>query len=224
MMDWQVVMPWVGPEWTLRECFASMGAIDVPFLMVDNSPDGASKNMELGVEAEFYPFNLGIAASWNRGLDYKARWTLILSASMRFGKGLTHFIEEASHWANDFGLYTNCGFHCVVIGKETVSRVGAFDENIWPAYKEDSDAMRRMKLAGIELPQYRDPNISFAGDAIAVRSGAVPDQCAEQRCKYYMDKWGGVEHSEKFTHPFGNPDLPLSFWPVLEKPGRPYFY
>lgn len=231
MNDWQVVVPHIGPKWNLRQCLASMGKITVPLLIVDNSPDSHTKTMGLpdGAQVEYYPQNLGVAASWNRGLKQGARWTMICSASMRFGEGgLGRVIDLASAAADERGLllYNNysdgprtLGWHIIVIGHATVTAVGYFDENFYPAYWEDNDYGYRMHLAGmafpgvIPLPSITVPDLAPVGHYVALSSGAVKGLNMSDNEAYYEKKWGGPSAQEKWVHPFNDPTKGIDWWP-----------
>jgi len=224
MSDWQIVLPHIGPRANLEGCLASMQTVEVPLLIVDNSVAGDTHAMTLPQRAEIesHPRNLGVAASWNRGLARGAHWTLILSASMRFGPGgLTAFVEAASKAANAYG--TDCGkfvFHCTVIGRATVERIGRFDENFYPAYFEDNDYWRRMILAGITgcedawLPRFAPlPGMHCVGSGMAVQGGFVPMADPTSSRDYFIRKWGGPPACEVFRFPFNDASKDLEWWP-----------
>lgn len=226
MQEWQCVCPWIAPRTNLEGLLETLGEFTVPFLIVDNSPTSETKTMNLpkGIEVEYYPNNLGVAASWNRGLIRGAKWTLIVSASVRFGNGLQSFIDGASKRASAYGLNPRMAMHLYVIGKATVDEIGYPDENFYPIYEEDIDLWRRMILGGItgdgrsELPYYHPDDVTVVGDAMALKSGAIKFDMSENYA-YTVRKWGmRAPHTEAaYKHPFNNPANPLSFW---EKPSR----
>lgn len=212
----QCVLPIIAPAWNAEQFFASAGNFDIPFLLIDNSPDGDSRKLKLPscVEVELHPDNLGTSISWNLGLMRGAKWTLILSASTRFGEGgLQAYVDEAVHWANDFGFYSPIGGHCHAVGRAMIERVGIFSAWAYPAYIEDRDLGRRIDLSSINsngsMPVFRPKGLHIVGSAIAVQSGAVKDERITQREEWYFRRWGGKQNAEVFTTPYGNPQNPL---------------
>jgi GT2 family glycosyltransferase len=96
-------------------------------------------------------------------------------------------------------------FSCFLVRPSLFEKVGYFDEMFWPAYFEDNDFHRRMKLAG-------------AAEAIApcgydhLNSGTMQKYTKDELEKhherfrvcrdYYIEKWGGLPGAERFTVPF----------------------
>lgn len=106
-------------------------------------------------------------------------------------------------------------FTCFLVRKSLFDKVGYFDEKFWPAYFEDNDFHRRMKLAG-------------AIESVApcgydhLNSGTMKSFTPEETerhherfraCRdYYIEKWGGLPGAERFSDPFdGHGEGPLSF-------------
>jgi hypothetical protein len=222
MNDWQVVCPYLAPKWNIQQLIDNMGEIPVPFLLIDNSPEGDTRSMNIpkGIEVEYHPENLGTSMSWNLGLMRGAKWTLILSVSARFGDGgLTKYIDRAQHWANDFGFLSPIGGHCHVIGRQMVREVGLFDGAIFPAYKEDSDLGYRLRLSlDLEgaIPHFRPEGLYIIGSAVTVRSAPWLDQRIPERVEYYERKWGASEGKEIYKTPFNDPNNSIAYWPMPE--------
>lgn len=221
--DVVAVMPHLAPAWNLAQSLESIGEVPCRFLLMDNSPTHDTKDMQLhkNIEVEWHPGNLGTSISWNRGLMCGAKWTLILSVSTRFGEGgLKAYLEEAVHWANDFGFQSPIGGHCHAIGREWVKRLGLADPNYAPAYAEDRDWGRRSDASDIpntgSMPVFRPKGLHIIGSAIAVQSGAVKDQRIPEREAYHFAKWGGAQNQEVFKTPFNDPNNKLSYFPSPE--------
>lgn len=218
----QCVLPILSPKWNAEQFFSSAGNFDVPFLLIDNSPTHDSANLKLPpcVEVEWHPDNLGTSISWNLGIMRGAKWTLILSCSTRFGEGgLQAYVDEAVHWANDFGFYSPIGGHCHFVGKHLIEKIGLYDPHYLPGYGEDREHARRIDVSDIHIngsmPVFRPSGLHIVGSAIAVQSGAVKDQRIEFREAYHKRKWGGEQCKETFTTPYGIPDAPLWY---MEEP------
>jgi hypothetical protein len=226
MSNWQIVIPIIGPRQNLEECIASMGEIPVPLLIVDNSPDSFTNSMKFPktVGVEYYPANLGVAASWNRGLMRGAKWTMILSSSVRFNGQLARLVSDSEKRTSLYGLNFRMGFHVYVVGEAMTNEIGVFDENYWPIYEEDIDYWRRAILAGItgcgtsEIPYFHPDYLACIGDAMALKSGSVKVDFSKNQ-QYMIRKWKTLapHGDDAYKTPFGNPTNPLSYW---EKPQR----
>jgi len=91
-----------------------------------------------------------------------------------------------------------------------VQKVGLFDENFYPAYYEDMDHFRRVKLSGAKAVGV--PDFKFVhGEAPYWGSSTLKsDPALEKKFagftgnlrEYYIRKWGGEPHKEKFTTPY----------------------
>lgn len=172
-----------------------------------------------GVVVDNTETNIGVAASWNRGIERMrergADWLVVMSAACRFGpKGGRDFLlalhenrgavaVEAAH---------GIGWHLIAIAADTFDAVGTFDENFF-AYHEDIDFSRRVHCwLGEEPPWWPKVSIdvAIAGFAHGIDlGGAVVDAAAQER--YYRAKWHGAKGEERTCLPFG--DQPLHFWP-----------
>lgn len=98
------------------------------------------------------PSNLGVAGSWNLGvksLPHDDRW-FITSNDVWFRPGALETLSTATRGSlslsNSFPHY-----HTFAIGEDVVRRVGLFDERLTPAYFEDNDFERRVKMAGLPV-------------------------------------------------------------------------
>jgi len=96
-----------------------------------------------------YPANLGVSAAWNTIiLKHSAPWWLVANADVAFVKGTLKFIAKRITTALQTNA-TTCnwlfrGYSLYAMTPRTVSRVGTFDENFWPAYSEDCDYQKRL--------------------------------------------------------------------------------
>ena len=98
--------------------------------------------------------NLGVAASWN----------LILRTAMELGHEVAYIgsndtllkpgtLESVRARVEDSGpdelIWHAHSWNFFAIHTNAVARVGWFDENFYPAYKEDQDYSYRCRLAGV---------------------------------------------------------------------------
>jgi hypothetical protein len=134
MMDgYLVCVPTIAP----REVTAAARRhynIDSPrLLIVDNSPTG-----EYAEGPWLYHHengrNLGVAASWNVGLDYDADITIFLSSYLELDDGLALTCERIVEAANEYGCVTWMAMHAFAVTRKTVEVVGRFDEFFRMAY------------------------------------------------------------------------------------------
>ena len=240
-MKFQVVIPFLDLRWMLEDCLWSLGESDVPILIVDNSINQETKDpgfrdlvSKRGVDPEYEYFNenIGIAASWNRGLMRGADQTIIMSQTVRLAPaelprrkepwGLDHLCQMTEAYANEYGCtFGDQGYHLISIGKKTVDTIGYFDENFL-AYGEDDDYGHRQNLAGIvmgglhmggEMEQLGAFSIAFA---VHQRMKTIHPPTRGIR-DYYSHKWCSVdgEYPGDYKTPFNNPDKGLDYWPKV---------
>lgn len=196
MIQW--VLPSVDVEWR-EACVATLHpSIRERLLIVDNTVT-----------------NLGVAASWNRGVGAAvaagAEWLVLLSESMRFGvAGGTDFEARLD------GQYCDSlwGWHLIGFRMTTLERVGRFDEAFF-AYCEDTDYLYRLHLAGMASPRENDRpgrvqltgiDAHDGGTEHSIRAGLVTVNLS-QMAAIYRRKFGGDQSHETFTHPYNRPDL-----------------
>jgi GT2 family glycosyltransferase len=98
------------------------------------------------------PSNLGVAASWNLGiklLPHEERW-FFASNDMTFGPGALETLSEARR--DEITLSDMFPrWHTFCVGDEALSKLGLFDEALYPAYYEDTDMERRATHFGVTI-------------------------------------------------------------------------
>jgi len=170
--------------------------------------------------------NLGVGPSWNllarRYLKGQDDQLLICGDDVTLHpdaveKLVATMVETNADFGSPDPLRTTMHqmFSCFMVRWSLFEKVGYFDEMFWPAYFEDNDFHRRMKLAG-------------AAEAIApcgydhLNSGTMKKYTKDElelhhqrfrECQsYFVRKWGGLPGAERFTVPFdGKPEGSLSF-------------
>lgn len=199
-------------------------------LVVNNNPIHQGFNHRLrrqakarGFELVNQPRNLGVAASWNlivrtgiaRGFELifiGSNDTFLFPGSLAAVAALDKQDDEVIWHMQSWNFFA--------IHRRAVERVGWFDENFYPAYKEDQDYTHRCALAGMKRIQ-------------AYFTGAGADHLGSQtihsdphyfarnqqthlelNVAYYREKWGGDFESERYTTPFGHADRDWRWWPV----------
>lgn len=149
--------------------------------------------------------NIGVAAGWNTILGRSDDHLVIVGDDVKFHKNtLSEMVRTAEASDADFVFPSpNFGgatmFSCFLIKKRLVERIGGFDEVFHPAYYEDNDYHRRMKLAGATealAPCAYDHAGSATVKALGGDGGA-----AAANGQRYMWKWGGYPGAESLTVP-----------------------
>ena len=207
-MTFLIVLPSIHPP-TTEPCLAGIAdSLKERLLLVDNTTR-----------------NRGLAASWNLGaqqvLDEGLDWLVILSAATRFGLAggedfvaLLDFYDPASTWVIESDAPVNQ--HLMAWSRPMLEGVGLADENFHPIYGEDASFSRRVHVAQAEgwggtwVKEPVDAWVTMVGHATKL-AGVKVDH--DRSRDYYVRCWGGMSGHETFTRPFGDPDLPLSFWP-----------
>lgn len=254
MNDLQVVVPYRASTgrplvWVLEDLLESCGPSQVPILIVDNSddsdlsqpgipflgPNADPARFPTNIEVVTRPENIGASAAWNLGLRRGADQTLIVSQWVRFSPaefsrrqpswGLDHVAAGIRDRASIYGLtFGDQGYHCISIGRATVTQVGEFDENLW-FYGNDDDYVHRLDLAGIRglLPDWgdwRDTGIWTMAFAAHKRGASTIDHDRSQRAvPYYYRKWCSTpdKHPGDYPTPFNDPTMTLRDWPPVDR-------
>jgi GT2 family glycosyltransferase len=165
--------------------------------------------------------NLGVAASWNLILRtaFAREWNNVVIGSndtfLRPGS-----LRSAAVLAKETGgaVYHLADFNFFVLSRSTIDALGWFDENFYPAYKEDQDCAYRCQLAGVPRLAVPGAGGQHIGSA-TIRSNAKYERLnrwTHGNCNaaYYASKWGGDAGSETFTRPFNEPARDHRWWPA----------
>lgn len=96
-------------------------------------------------------------------------------------------------------------FSCFMIKKETVEKIGLFDENFKPAYFEDNDYHYRIRLAGYKAVK-DNQNIYYHFGSMTIRENDEAKMFSNTRYllnkEYYRGKWGGYPGQEIYDKPW----------------------
>lgn len=158
------------------------------------------------IEAIRLPHNIGVAASWNLGIQCSPRalWWLITNDDLEFGPGdlqrLCDTVEPSAAC-----LYLMLGMAAFVVTRYTLNAVGMFDESITPAYNEDVDFQRRCELAGVPRVE-----VGFSGTHVGSATimadpilRSINGVTHTANDAYYTRKWGGHKlGGETYSTPF----------------------
>ncbi len=165
--------------------------------------------------------NLGVAGSWNlllrigmgRGYD-----RIFLGSNDTFlHPGSLRTIHEMDR-REDVGVWHIHRWSFFAVETRTIPRVGWFDENFYPAYKEDQDYRYRCQLAGVQrVKELPGIGAEHLGSQTIQSDAGYADLNRETHygwnSGYYFAKWGGDARSEIHRSPFGRPDRDWRWWP-----------
>jgi GT2 family glycosyltransferase len=209
----------------LRKCIA---AIDYPaeVLVVSNNAvdQGFIQEVdhmatELGFAVLHQRRNLGVAASWNlilrtafnQGYDWAfigSNDTIVhpgsLKAAVDFQKDKNSRVWHLSAW------------NLFLVNRRAIDDIGWFDENFYPAYKEDQDYSYRCRLAGrdrVNVPCVSADHIGSATIRSDARYARRNRRTHALNLSHYVTKWGGDATKERFTRPYDRPDRDHRWWP-----------
>lgn len=215
MTDWLLVVPVICRPELVARCFDT---VDDPsrLVVVDNSPDGiGARAAPAGATVVSKGRNLGVAASWNVGLDMGAELTVIASAAVAVDGGYSRAAAQLAA-AGPWGGVSQHHWHLAAVTRAAVDRFGRFDENYHPAYFEDTDWLQRLTVAGEPFPTVHVDGADLGAEAHGTTSGVLIRYDLLEG--YHAAKWGGVpgRHGmparEHHTTPFDT-GRPLSWWP-----------
>lgn len=186
--------------------------------------------------------NLGVAESWNRGIDEMKRnnhdWLIVMGASMRFGeKGGMDMLEQIEerkycHVLNfaTIGFFTanfergvspgvergNFSWHCTAIRRDVIEKVGYFDPNFFPIYFEDIDYDLRINKAFPDRNWLIVPiDATDVGVGHAAKLAGIQSP-SEPLIAYFATKWGRHPSATglgEYERPFNDNKNPVSYFP-----------
>ena len=164
------------------------------------------KNWKVGSSTN----NYGVANAWNLFAEEakKDGYDAIIVANddiYLYPEVLKKFIDtmKTSEFTSfvEYNMFSFYGMHISLFDK-----VGEFDENFWPAYYEDNDYHYRMKLIGLDSANVEGTSYFHAGSATLGKFDLIRKMMHHhnfsKNTDYYIAKWGGLPHEEKFTRPF----------------------
>lgn len=140
--------------------------------------------------------NVGVARSWNQGLQHafasdECHTALVLNDDIIFGKTpaelqnllqahdlRTQVLTSPEHW---------CAFF---IGKELYEKVGPFDETFYPAYYEDTDYRNRILLSGGSLIKTPSLSPKVFNNSMTIKKDPSLNKNFEKNKEYFFQKWG----------------------------------
>jgi Glycosyl transferase family 2 len=198
---------------------------------------------ENDVDLHLHRVNRGLSRSWNEALHRcfadGNQIALLLNDDLFFYEGafdeFIRFLETETEYslavAHGFeprdGQVRQQGFACCSIGASAIEEIGYFDENIAPAYLEDTDYWRRILLRKLKVLN-DTRNLVEHDRSFTLRNNAqIKAESARNReanGTYFIRKWGGSADSARHLVPFNDARLGLKIeWELRSSPyGYPY--
>lgn len=179
--------------------------------------------------------NFGVSGSWNQAIieGYKNCYDYVccmgFDTVLKDPNMLYEAWFEMENTGSDFGRGTHFSFNFwIVHTKKFLMKVGTFDENFYPAYWEDIDMMRRLRILRdeglvntckfedadkVEHSQSRTVN-----DHQSIIPHDVWNYTYTHNQLYMRNKWGTDEDNHKvgFKTPYNDPKLHTSFWVIYK--------
>jgi GT2 family glycosyltransferase len=184
----------------MASCEAGSRAPDC-YYIVDNGRSLPQASAPSNAIVHTPPRNLGVAASWNHILRLQPPDTHVIIASddvLMPERAIEELISkvrpgEAMH----IRVFDEHAYTIFLQTPEVVEAVGWYDEQFYPAYWEDVDYDRRIRLAGVrtvDLGYKLDskPSRTLAAAPAALRSQIRSGFAANER--YYNAKWASPEN------------------------------
>jgi GT2 family glycosyltransferase len=148
--------------------------------------------------------NIGVSAAWNKIFATHPDYIVISNDDVVLHKHTLERLVDAADTTDAEFLYpahAEGAMFCVfLLKKAAYARVGPFDENFWPAYFEDNDYHRRMKLADVKELGVPEATYDHIGSA-SLEQGPDHHRNFLLNRAYYQAKWGGLPGHETLTEP-----------------------
>lgn len=160
--------------------------------------------------------NLGVSASWNVAFNTvlpsdDAGYLIMACDDMDLYGTTVEALVAAAVAHPEVGYFwpqhnAHTMFGVYLMRRWCFDKVGPFDENFWPAYFEDNDYCYRLKLCGVPIMEVPGCGMNHVGSATIATYNV--DEMNDHHARfnacssYYMRKWGGAPHNERYTVPF----------------------
>jgi GT2 family glycosyltransferase len=181
---------------------------NVKVFIVDNGKQGIAEHYKDNeLVTVFEPENnLGVAGSWNllcKEIFKLHGYALLLNDDIYLGYG-TEVVEKAIYWDNLGLTQSSKNFSVVLLSNALYTELGAFDEQFYPAYFEDSDYLYRLKLKKkcLQRIDYSlDPRDFMASQTYEKEPQKYMNIIFENK-ERYIKKWGGLPFMEQYRKPY----------------------
>jgi hypothetical protein len=227
-----LVVPTISLDVSLLDRMAASVDYPVSHKVVINGgrTDALDEWQHFHLDWKIYNFgrNLGFGGSCNAAtklFPYEESW-LLLNDDGELQPGCLERMSKASdeHAKNCHIIYVNenQAFDICVWTAKGVRDFGLFDENLWPAYFEDTDLHFRFSLDPSFKAHYIEapfPVKHGKPRACGPKYMAMMEALKPLNEDYMLRKWGSLSDKPALKTPFNNPNNKLYDW-VLEHVSR----
>lgn len=189
------------------------------FFVIDN---GHKFGSATGVHVHRPPENVGVAPAWNIALlAYPDAAVILANDDIVLAPDSVERIERGVAEAPEgtgLVLTEGHGFTFFVPTSEALRRVGFFDEGFFPAYYEDTDYERRVRLEGMGVVRVpTGTRHDYCGTTTRDIGAGRPEQAAYWKPNEarYHKKWGGPKGQERYSMPW---DVKMDFVVPMTRP------
>jgi GT2 family glycosyltransferase len=197
-------------QWPLLKSFLPIYTMDFPetrIYILDNGRQNIDVTGFPNVIVIHQKKNIGVAASWNylcREIFKDHTHAAILNDDVLWRpndsmRPLSGFISRSQRDFYKTQLDNWCVF---ILPKKTFEKIGEFNTLFYPAYFEDRDYMRRMKLAGCSIMQNICFNPIVYYESLSTKKDNSLLDNFDRNEQLYIEMWGGLPGQEKFDRPF----------------------
>jgi hypothetical protein len=223
-------------------------SVDFPvktFVIINNNGRG-ELNEELDklckVEHEFIdklvvchmPSNVGVAGAWNLIIKcyMNSPFWIIVNDDVAFEKGFLKEMFMTAQEDPEIGLihgfegdFESGSWDLFLIRDIIIQEFGLFDENLYPAYNEDTDYLMRTlhrpikKVLNLSKNYYHGEGNKDEyykhGSQTRKTDPSLNDKlnfANEENIEYLNEKWGKAwRNTVPYEHPFNNKNIPISY-------------
>lgn len=190
-------------------------------LVVDNGCQLGQSGCQLpdGAEVISPGRNVGVSAAWNLMTDKLEENDVLIVANDDI-RLKPYSLSRVSTAVTSADLVEGPSFVLCALSPRARRVVGPFDENFFPAYYEDNDYARRIKLAMLTETRV-STDIDHEGSAsLRALTNKQQGEFGKQFHRmgdYYKAKWGGPPLKEAYAEPFnGKPPAGWSLRPITQ--------
>ncbi len=206
-MKFSIVIPTINRADLLKENYEdliSTGLLDQSegLIIIDNGQQDLSFISHSKVTIFTEPKNLGVAASWNKGIKYSfevlnCTHAIVLNDDIVFGKTFDIINKLLLEAPNSF-FVSGYFWSVFIIPKTIYLIVGPFDEQFYPAYFEDNDYYHRIKKSNLEYLGKDELTPKIMRNSQTIQKNPSLNSNFGANMQKYIAKWGGPPLEEKW--------------------------
>ena len=148
--------------------------------------------------------NIGVGPAWNEALRrFRGMWVIFANDDITLALDSINILDRTCRNEGAMMVGTEGhSFSLFLMHPHLVWKVGYFDEGFAPAYYEDTDYLRRMRVAGVERVIV-ETGAKHVEQSTSRDMGWDASELINQQSIRYDLKWGGLPGRETNQHPWG---------------------